>query len=174
MHTGAAVVPPRVQRISASGSAPFSSTCSRHSVLTRTAHVRDPVARGTHRSDHIPPELGCWGNGHLGPACTHSGHRVCACALMWPFVVRERAAQGRLRWGPFGTDCKLCTSDIKTVCPTGLRGGLTFHQRHVIHTWQQDSLPEWSEGVDSSSTNASCVGSNATGVIQHFMYATKP
>ena len=28
----------------------------------------------------------------------------------------------------------------------------------------QDSLPEWSKGVDSSSTSASCVGSNPTGV----------
>ena len=27
-----------------------------------------------------------------------------------------------------------------------------------------DTLPEWSKGVDSSSTNASCVGSNPTGV----------
>ena len=30
---------------------------------------------------------------------------------------------------------------------------------------QQDSLPEWSKGVDSSSTSASCVGSNPTAVI---------
>ena len=29
---------------------------------------------------------------------------------------------------------------------------------------QQDTLPEWSKGVDSSSTSASCVGSNPTGV----------
>ena len=28
----------------------------------------------------------------------------------------------------------------------------------------QDTLPEWSKGVDSSSTSASCVGSNPTGV----------
>ena len=27
-----------------------------------------------------------------------------------------------------------------------------------------DSLPEWSKGVDSSSTSESCVGSNPTGV----------
>ena len=30
-----------------------------------------------------------------------------------------------------------------------------------------DTLPEWSKGVDSSSTSASCVGSNPTGVILH-------
>ena len=28
-----------------------------------------------------------------------------------------------------------------------------------------DSLPEWSKGVDSSSTSANCVGSNPTAVI---------
>ena len=28
----------------------------------------------------------------------------------------------------------------------------------------RDTLPEWSKGVDSSSTSASCVGSNPTGV----------
>ena len=28
----------------------------------------------------------------------------------------------------------------------------------------QDTLPEWSKGVDSNSTSASCVGSNPTGV----------
>ena len=33
--------------------------------------------------------------------------------------------------------------------------------------WQvlKDSLPEWSKGVDSSSTSASCVGSNPTAVM---------
>ena len=29
----------------------------------------------------------------------------------------------------------------------------------------KDSLPEWSKGVDSSSTSASCVGSNPTAVM---------
>ncbi len=29
----------------------------------------------------------------------------------------------------------------------------------------RDTLPEWSKGVDSSSTSVSCVGSNPTGVI---------
>ena len=29
----------------------------------------------------------------------------------------------------------------------------------------KDTLPEWSKGVDSSSTSASCVGSNPTGVM---------
>ena len=34
-----------------------------------------------------------------------------------------------------------------------------------------DTLPEWSKGVDSSSTSASCVGSNPTGVIVETMKA---
>ena len=34
---------------------------------------------------------------------------------------------------------------------------------------EHDTLPEWSKGVDSSSTSASCVGSNPTGVSQHLL-----
>ena len=33
-----------------------------------------------------------------------------------------------------------------------------------VKTRTQDTLPEWSKGVDSSSTSESCVGSNPTGV----------
>ena len=32
-----------------------------------------------------------------------------------------------------------------------------------------DSLPEWSKGVDSSSTSASCVGSNPAGVLYPYL-----
>ena len=35
----------------------------------------------------------------------------------------------------------------------------------------QDSLPEWSKGVDSSSTSASCVGSNPTAVNCFHVYS---
>ena len=34
----------------------------------------------------------------------------------------------------------------------------------VVRKVVRDTLPEWSKGVDSSSTSASCVGSNPTGV----------
>ena len=34
----------------------------------------------------------------------------------------------------------------------------------VSNHFAKDTLPEWSKGVDSSSTSASCVGSNPTGV----------
>ena len=35
----------------------------------------------------------------------------------------------------------------------------------VVRKVVRDTLPEWSKGVDSSSTSASCVGSNPTAVI---------
>ena len=39
------------------------------------------------------------------------------------------------------------------------------HARSRIERQTSDSLPEWSKGVDSSSTRAICVGSNPTAVI---------
>ena len=41
-----------------------------------------------------------------------------------------------------------------------------FHFRRTLRNkpMKHDTLPEWSKGVDSSSTSASCVGSNPTGV----------
>ena len=38
------------------------------------------------------------------------------------------------------------------------------HARSRIERQTSDSLPEWSKGVDSSSTRAICVGSNPTAV----------
>ena len=35
----------------------------------------------------------------------------------------------------------------------------------LVEAVNKDTLPEWSKGVDSSSTSASCAGSNPTGVI---------
>ena len=40
---------------------------------------------------------------------------------------------------------------------------------YVLGPNMHDSLPEWSKGVDSSSTSASCVGSNPTAVRPSFM-----
>ena len=39
---------------------------------------------------------------------------------------------------------------------------------HAAEQARQDTLPEWSKGVDSSSTSASCVGSNPTAVKTFF------
>ena len=62
-----------------------------------------------------------------------------------------------------------------TVCPSGPRGrtqvplaqscvgaGAACAQDLDSQPGTNDSLPEWSKGVDSSSTSASCVGSNPT------------
>ena len=43
---------------------------------------------------------------------------------------------------------------------------------HLLFAFRKDTLPDWPEGVDSSSTSASCVGSNPTGVMQAFALAT--
>ena len=66
-------------------------------------------------------------------------------------------------------------------CPSLGDGGLIqerlviwvkFQGKTVLDVWPKiftfqavDTLPEWSKGVDSSSTSANCVGSNSTGVI---------
>ena len=46
----------------------------------------------------------------------------------------------------------------------GLCGNVHFDILHIFlaRIFSQDSLPEWSKGVDSSSTSESCVGSNPT------------
>ena len=60
---------------------------------------------------------------------------------------------------PFGSTMGACALDA-----------WPFHAHVVLNmiapqTQSKDTLPEWSKGVDSSSTSASCVGSNPTGVI---------
>ena len=56
---------------------------------------------------------------------------------------------------------RLRTADILDLHPPGRC--CTLSLPYAAHTI--DSLPEWSKGVDSSSTSASCVGSNPTAVI---------
>ena len=41
-------------------------------------------------------------------------------------------------------------------------------RRRSVRSGVKDTLPEWSKGVDSSSTSASCVGSNPTGVTTFY------
>ena len=45
------------------------------------------------------------------------------------------------------------------------RNEMADAQKFLLEQKLKDSLPEWSKGVDSSSTSASSVGSNPTGVI---------
>ena len=51
----------------------------------------------------------------------------------------------------------------KLFAALGQKGNRAFAQQVLRRS--KDSLPEWSKGVDSSSTSASCVGSNPTAVI---------
>ena len=75
-------------------------------------------------------------------------------------------------------------------CPSLGDGGLIqerlviwvkFQEKTVLDVWPKiftfqavDTLPEWSKGVDSSSTSANCVGSNPTGVIWPHSSAPTP
>ena len=47
-----------------------------------------------------------------------------------------------------------------------------FLLKQLARSYASDSLPEWSKGVDSSSTSASCVGSNPTAVIFQILHAS--
>ena len=73
-------------------------------------------------------------------------------------------------------------------CPSLGDGGLIqerlviwvkFQGKTVLGVWPKiftfqavDTLPEWSKGVDSSSTSANCAGSNPTGVI--WLHSSSP
>ena len=47
----------------------------------------------------------------------------------------------------------------------GAAPGIEDYLDIIVGSSYQDTLPEWSKGVDSSSTSASCVGLNPTGVM---------
>ena len=48
-----------------------------------------------------------------------------------------------------------------------------LHCATLVELTGKDTLPEWSKGVDSSSTSASCVGSIPIGVICTILYAVR-
>ena len=73
--------------------------------------------------------------------------------------------------GEFACDCHPASADKR-----GARNGVHAKKNGNAHFdicqiivarhFLQDSLPEWSKGVDSSSTSESCVGSNPTAVMR--------
>ena len=83
--------------------------------------------------------------------------------------------------------CIACRSPASSLSLLG-DGGLIqerlviwvkFQGKTVLDVWPKiftfqavDTLPEWSKGVDSSSTSANCVGSNPTGVI--WLHSSSP
>ena len=57
------------------------------------------------------------------------------------------------------------TGNSNQVCvPPFCQLTIMLYSGFVVWSTSKDTLPEWSKGVDSSSTSASCVGSNPTGV----------
>ena len=56
----------------------------------------------------------------------------------------------------------------------GNAGGSSPTDTETSEPLPSDTLPEWSKGVDSSSTSASCVGSNPTGVSLQRAYGVRP
>ena len=66
-----------------------------------------------------------------------------------------------------GTSLKLGAAWLAQTLKLGKAWRPTSCVVHALQLSGQfgDSLPEWSKGVDSSSTSESCVGSNPTAVI---------
>ena len=54
------------------------------------------------------------------------------------------------------------------LCAMAVESKMIDRRKTLPQQQLKDTLPEWSKGVDSSSTSASCVGSNPTGVIINF------
>ena len=91
------------------------------------------------------------------------GHTSCAEMQLpliqpWP---RPSTSRAQLHWATQSA-CTLLRATADANKMVDAPKSLTKHQL-------KDTLPEWSKGVDSSSTSASCVGSNPTGVIIAFL-----
>ena len=91
-----------------------------------------------------------------------------SCAEMQLPLIQPRPSSSKSAAQPYWVSHSACTLLRATADANKMvdaRGSLTKHQL-------KDTLPEWSKGVDSSSTSASCVGSNPTGVIFRFSSST--
>ena len=84
-----------------------------------------------------------------------------SCAEMQLPLIQPRPSPSKSEAQPYWVSHSACTL---------LRA--TADASKMVDAWKsptkqqlKDTLPEWSKGVDSSSTSASCVGSNPTGVI---------
>ena len=59
-------------------------------------------------------------------------------------------------------------SSCMLLCARAEKSKMIDGRKTLPQQQLKDTLPEWSKGVDSSSTSASCVRSNPTGVIINF------
>ena len=75
----------------------------------------------------------------------------------WPLAQSRPLAQGRA--------LRMMLHAVARPGPQPPRGAIKVGYISDGRMYDKDSLPEWSKGVDSSSTSASCVGSNPTAVI---------
>ena len=86
-----------------------------------------------------------------------SGRRFAPHRRRWPRFSAWSSRYGQGTWRLQGTAAR------EPPLPQGDR--FSKHTAAKKMPFSQDTLPEWSKGVDSSSTSASCVGSNPTGVM---------
>ena len=137
------------------------------------------------RARSSSPCLTCENSGRGAmPCCSSSYFR-----FIWPRGPMDKASAygaGDCRFESCRGHCCRSDSDSPKILPPPMWTKFIMAQPKHHHVWilpslpskyahalshglcgtaRMDTLPEWSKGVDSSSTSASCVGSNPTGVI---------
>ena len=101
---------------------------------------------------------------------------TCPPSCAYPPVAKRAPAHASLRASPpertdFHAPQPIAgggasTSSLPQKRPATWTAIATSAVTEWLKSRSMDTLPEWSKGVDSSSTSASCVGSNPTGVIE--------
>ena len=128
----------------------------------RICQLRAPAACAMYAEQGLAP-------GESSPSLTKGGpdNRVTACHYQGKRIQKDFLLR------PFaGAACQLSSfhninsfwCGCQAVCYEGLACVLSLSAL-LPSKADMDTLPEWSKGVDASSTSASCVGSNPTGVI---------
>ena len=85
---------------------------------------------------------------------------------MWPPTaqwVSHESSLAMVSWINYARDPLEREADVAGLSGMDVQPMLLLARPKLIVA--TDSLPEWSKGVDSSSTSANCVGSNPTAVI---------
>ena len=117
--------------------------------------------RGLTPGDSSPSLTKC-GTYNKVTACHHQEKRIQKDFLLRPFAGAACQLSSFHNRNSFRCGCQ-------AVCYKGLACVLSLSQL-LLSKADMDTSPEWSKGVDSSSTSASCVGSNPTGVIVQILW----
>ena len=88
-----------------------------------------------------------------------------SCAEMQLPLIQPRPSSSKSEAQPYWVSHSACT----LLRATADASKMVDARKSPTKQQLKDTLPEWSKGVDSSSTSASCVGSNPTGVIIAFL-----